>query len=81
MAHEPPFTSLPQDLSHKGSVPPRTLEGQRRQATVLFADMAAFTPLAERLGEEKTYILIQQSAAGNKSSRSCARRHCSGAYR
>ena len=26
--------------------------GQRRQVTVLFADVADFTPLAERLGEE-----------------------------
>jgi class 3 adenylate cyclase len=42
-------------------MPHRALEGQRRQATVLFADMAAFTPLAERLGEEKTYLLIQRA--------------------
>ena len=61
MAHETPSTSSPQDLSKRGSIAPRALEGQRRQATVLFADMAAFTPLAERLGEEKTYVLIQQA--------------------
>ncbi len=33
---------------------------QRRQVTVLFADMAGFTPLAEKLGEEKTYLLMQR---------------------
>jgi class 3 adenylate cyclase len=26
---------------------------------VLFADMAGFTPISERLGEEETYTLIQ----------------------
>ncbi len=33
---------------------------QRRQVTVLFADMAGFTPLAEKLGEEKTYLVMQR---------------------
>ncbi len=33
---------------------------QRRQVTVLFADMVGFTPLAEKLGEEKTYLLMQR---------------------
>ena len=61
MARETPSTSSPQDLSRKGLIAHRALEGQRRQATVLFADMAAFTPLAERLGEEKTYVLVQQA--------------------
>jgi class 3 adenylate cyclase len=31
------------------------LSGQRRQVTVLFADMAGYTALAEKLGEEQTY--------------------------
>ena len=44
----------------KGLAARRSVEGQRRQATVLFTDMAAFTPLAERLGEEKTYLLVQR---------------------
>lgn len=35
------------------------LAGERRQATVLFADMAGYTALAERLGEESTYALMQ----------------------
>ncbi len=34
-------------------------EGERRQVTVLFADMGGYTPLAERLGEEETYRLMQ----------------------
>jgi class 3 adenylate cyclase/tetratricopeptide (TPR) repeat protein len=34
--------------------------GQRRQVTVLFADMAGYTALAEKLGEEKTYLLMQR---------------------
>jgi class 3 adenylate cyclase len=38
---------------------PATLAGERRQVTVLFADMAGFTAIAERLGEEGTYALIQ----------------------
>ncbi len=38
----------------------RTKTGQRRQVTVLFADMAGYTALAERLGEEQTYLLMQR---------------------
>ena len=38
----------------------RSSQGQRRQVTVLFADMAGFTKLAETLGEEQTYHLMQQ---------------------
>ena len=34
-------------------------EGERRQITVLFADMVEYTPLAERLGEEALYQLIR----------------------
>ena len=33
--------------------------GERRQVTVLFADMAGFTAVSERLGEEGTFALIQ----------------------
>jgi class 3 adenylate cyclase/tetratricopeptide (TPR) repeat protein len=38
----------------------RPTTGQRRQATVLFADMASFTPTAERLGEERTFLLMRR---------------------
>jgi len=34
-------------------------EGERRQVTVLFADMEGYTTLAEKLGEEGTYTLMQ----------------------
>ncbi len=37
--------------------------GQRRQVTVLFADVADFTPLAERLGEEASFRLMQRISA------------------
>jgi class 3 adenylate cyclase len=33
--------------------------GERRQVTALFADMAGFTAISERLGEEGTFALIQ----------------------
>ena len=36
------------------------LEGQRRQVTVLFADMADYTATAEKLGEEATYTLMHR---------------------
>jgi class 3 adenylate cyclase len=38
---------------------PARASGERRQTTVLFADMAGFTAISERLGEEDTYTLIQ----------------------
>jgi len=42
------------------SAPARgSAEGERRQVTVLFADMEGYTTLAEKLGEEGTYTLMQ----------------------
>ncbi|GIX49238.1 MAG: hypothetical protein KatS3mg131_3449 [Candidatus Tectimicrobiota bacterium] len=35
-------------------------EGERRHVTVLFADMQGYTPLAETLGEEAVYRLMEQ---------------------
>jgi class 3 adenylate cyclase len=43
-------------LTPSGLTPP---SGERRQVTVLFADMVGFTSISERLGEEGTYALIQ----------------------
>jgi class 3 adenylate cyclase len=34
-------------------------QGERRQITVLFADMAGYTAVSERLGEEGAYELVQ----------------------
>ncbi|MCH8112785.1 MAG: AAA family ATPase [Proteobacteria bacterium] len=34
-------------------------DGERRQATVLFADMEGYTALAEKLGEEDTFAVMQ----------------------
>ncbi len=34
--------------------------GQRRQVTVLFADMVGYMPIAEKLGEENTYLFMQR---------------------
>jgi hypothetical protein len=42
-------------LSQKGRI-----EGERRQVTVLFADMENFTPLVEKLGSEEAYALMDQ---------------------
>jgi hypothetical protein len=44
-----------------GPTPPQAASpsGERRQVTVLFADMVGFTAISERLGEEGTYALIQ----------------------
>src|SRR5450432_3527542 len=41
------------------SVGPAAPSGERRQVTVLFADMVGFTAISERLGEEGTFALIQ----------------------
>ena len=38
---------------------PAAPSGERRQVTVLFADMLGFTAISERLGEEGTFALIQ----------------------
>ena len=38
---------------------PTILSGERRQVTVLFADMVGFMSISERLGEEGTFALIQ----------------------
>jgi len=46
------------DTSSKPSEPAKP-SGERRQVTVLFADMVGFTGISERLGEEGTFALIQ----------------------
>ena len=48
-------------MSGTASTPtgPAAHSGERRQVTVLFADMVGFTAISERLGEEGTFALIQ----------------------
>ena len=48
-------------MNDTSSPPPEPARpsGERRQVTVLFADMVGFTAISERLGEEGTYALIQ----------------------
>jgi class 3 adenylate cyclase len=43
-------------------------EGERRQVTVLFADLVGFTAFSERSGEEAAYTLSRRSPSF------CARR-------
>ena len=38
------------------------MEAERRQVTVLFADMVDFTPFSERSGEEAAFTLMQSLA-------------------
>ena len=42
-------------LSQRGKI-----EGERRQVTVMFADMQGFTPLVEKLGPEEAYAIMDQ---------------------
>jgi class 3 adenylate cyclase len=39
------------------SAPP--ISSERRQVSVLFADMVGYTAIAERLGEEKTLVFVR----------------------
>ena len=40
--------------------PHHAAEGERRQITVLFADVVGFTAFAERFGEEASYSLMKR---------------------
>jgi class 3 adenylate cyclase/tetratricopeptide (TPR) repeat protein len=42
-------------LSQRGKI-----EGEHRQVTVMFCDMEGFTPLSEKLGEEKVYSVMDE---------------------
>ena len=48
---------LPKGLSEKILSQRDKIEGERKQVTVMFCDMAGFTPLTERLGAEKAYSI------------------------
>ena len=51
---------LPKDLTQKILSQRDKIEGERKQVTVMFCDMEGFTSLAERLGSEETYALMDQ---------------------
>ena len=51
---------LPQGLIEKILAQKGKIEGERKQVTVLFADMENFTPLVEQLGPEEAYAVMDQ---------------------
>lgn len=51
---------LPEGLTQKILSQRDRIEGERKQVTVMFCDMEGFTPLAERLGPEGVYSLMDQ---------------------
>jgi len=51
---------LPTYLAHKILAGRGRLEGERKVVTVLFADLIGYTPLAERLGEEQLFELMDR---------------------
>ena len=51
---------LPQQLTEKILASRGKIEGERKQVTVLFADMKGYTPLAETLGEEGVYRVMER---------------------
>ncbi len=51
---------LPDGLTEKILSQKNKIEGERRQVTIMFVDMKGFTPLAENLGPEETFELMDQ---------------------
>ena len=51
---------LPGDLTEKILAQRGKIEGERRQITVMFCDLRGFTPLSEKLGEERLYALVDE---------------------
>ena len=51
---------LPGDLTEKILAQRGKIEGERRQVTVMFCDLQGFTPLSEKLGEERLYSLVDE---------------------
>jgi class 3 adenylate cyclase len=51
---------LPKGLTEKILSQRDRIEGERKQVTVVFADMEGFTQLAERLGPEEAYTVMNQ---------------------
>jgi class 3 adenylate cyclase/tetratricopeptide (TPR) repeat protein len=51
---------LPQGLTEKILSQRGKIEGERKHVTVLFCDMAGFTPFVEKLGPEEAYSLMDR---------------------
>jgi hypothetical protein len=51
---------LPKGLTEKILAQKDRIEGERKQVTVMFADMEGFTSLSERLGPEEAYTIMDQ---------------------
>jgi class 3 adenylate cyclase/tetratricopeptide (TPR) repeat protein len=51
---------LPKALTEKILSQRDKIEGERRQATIMFCDMMGSTPLTEKLGAEETFSLMDQ---------------------
>ncbi|MCP4315073.1 MAG: AAA family ATPase [Hyphomicrobiales bacterium] len=51
---------LPDALREKGLAGRGDVEGQRRQVTVLFADVVGYTLLAQELGDEQIFLFMQR---------------------
>ena len=51
---------LPEGLTEKVLSQRNKIEGERKQVTVMFCDMAGFTPLVEKLGPEEGYSIMDQ---------------------
>ena len=51
---------LPKDLAQKILAQKGKIEGERKQVTVMFCDMAGFTSLTEKLGSEQMYSIMDK---------------------
>ena len=51
---------LPEGVTEKILAQRDKIEGERKQVTVMFCDMAGFTQLTEKLGEEKAFSIIDE---------------------
>lgn len=51
---------LPKGLTEQILAQRDKIEGERKQVTVMFCDMAGFTPLVERLGPEDAYSIMDE---------------------
>src|SRR5262249_34147597 len=55
-----PLSYIPKHLAEKILTSRSALEGERKQVTVLFCDLANSTPIAERIGPEAMHTLLNR---------------------